>query len=317
MKLFWRGRDGTSPPSNATFHLRSFSSDKQLSFSPTYVPLPAPASVRVLKKTYLPDYPTWKKNVETTLSLIRQKELQKVVLARACILELETAPDPFALTAALNAQGAYLFCIQSETESFFGASPERLFSREKNRLFTEAVAGTRPRGKTAEEDASLKNELLSSAKDLSEISPVQLYIQNALSPLCLHPPLFTPLSIHQTPTVQHLYSRSSALLREPPSDEALISALHPTPALCGTPKQKAHSLISELEPFARGFYGGVIGWSTPDASEWIVGIRSCLLQGKRAILYSGTGIVEGSNPEKEWEELNEKTKLYNNIFTIT
>ncbi|HLI93964.1 MAG TPA: chorismate-binding protein, partial [Puia sp.] len=64
----------------------------------------------------------------------------------------------------------------------------------------------------------------------------------------------------------------------------------------------------------RGLYGGAIGWSTQDASEWVVGIRSCFIQGKTATLFSGTGIVQGSDPISEWDELDQKLKLYDGIF---
>lgn len=286
------------------------------SFSPEYVELPPPLSFKVLKKTYLPSYDIWKSGVNKTLDLIKRKELEKVVLARLCILELESAPDPFAIAAALlqKAKGAFIFCMQTHSESFLGATPERLFARKDRNLISEAIAGTRPRGKTSVQDEYLREKLLGSEKDLREFSPVQIYLQNALSPLCLTPLTFTPISIHQTQNVQHLYSRCSGTLRTSIADEEILSSLHPTPALCGTPTKKAYSLIQELESFDRGLFGGAIGWTTPDASEWIVGIRSCLIKGNIATLFSGTGIVEGSDPEEEWEELNQKLKLYDRIL---
>lgn len=316
MKVFWRGRDKTTPPLHAQFHLRSFCSQRKETFSPTFTNLADPATARVFKKKYLPDYPTWKKNVEKALTLIRKKELQKIVLGRTCILELDQEPDPFALTASLNDGGAFLFCLQGAEESFFGASPERLFCRNHRQILTESLAGTRRRGNHLEEDLLLKKELLLSQKDHSEMIPVQAYIQKNLSPFCSDPIVFSPLSIHETPTVQHLYSSAQATLNPSVGDEEILSSLHPTPALSGVPKEKAQALIAELEPFPRGLYGGIIGWSTLEHSEWIVAIRSCLLRGKKAILYSGTGIVEESDPEKEWEELEHKVKLFHRTFLM-
>ena len=113
--------------------------------------------------------------------------------------------------------------------------------------------------------------------------------------------------------MQHLHQSCTAQL-ETIDDAALLSSLHPTPALCGTPKEKAFSLIRELEPFERGLYGGVLGWTTDEESEWIVAIRSCFLHGNVATLFSAAGIVEGSHPEEEWDELNQKLKLYDGIF---
>jgi menaquinone-specific isochorismate synthase len=279
--------------------------------------LPPPARlIPVLRRTFSPDQTGWDERVEKALSKIQTKDLQKVVLARTCILELHEAPNPFAIAAALKqkAEGAFIFCIETPRGSFLGASPERLFSRSGKTIFSEAMAGTRKRGKTSEEDAFLESELLNSETDRREIKPVQDYLRAALSPFCETCPSFTPLSIHRTQNVQHLYSRCSAFLKESISDAEIASLLHPTPALAGSPQGKALSLIQELEPFDRGLYGGAIGWSTPAASEWIVGIRSCFLQGKTATLFSGTGIVEGSNAVDEWDELNQKIKLYDGIF---
>lgn len=316
MKIYWCDREGKSPPPDCTFHLRTFDSRSNVAFSPNFVELPEPKSYKVLKKNFTPSFSDWSQGIDKALDLIRQKNLGKVVLGRICTLELDEIPDPFSIASALKqkAQGAFVFCAQTEGLCFLGASPERLFSREGKKLISEAIAGTRPRGKNERIDNQLKRELMHSLKDLREFTPVQEYLQKALSPLCQSALNFTPISIHQTRNVQHLYSRCTGLLKDQMSDEEILKSLHPTPALCGTPTNKALSLIRELEPFEREFFGGVIGWSTPKHSEWIVGIRSCVIKGSTATLFSGTGIVEGSNPKDEWEELNEKIKLYDGIF---
>lgn len=155
---------------------------------------------------------------------------------------------------------------------------------------------------------------MQSLKDLREFTPVQQYLQKSLSPLCQNPLIFSPLSVHQTRNVQHLYSKCSGILKDSTTDEEILKNLHPTPALCGTPTEKAFALIRKLEPFQRGFFGGAIGWSTPESSEWVVGIRSCMIKERTATLFTGTGIVEGSDPEEEWEELNQKLRLYDRIL---
>ncbi len=316
MKFYWSNREGQTPPLNSSVRIYPFSSQNIFKSATEQVLLPSPMSIKVIKKTFLPSREIWIKNVEKALQLIEQKKIQKVVLARSCILELDSAPDPFAITAALkqNAEGAFVFCVQSEKSSFLGASPELLFAREKEHLISEAIAATRRRGNTKEEDALFEKELLSSTKELREFSFVQTHLQEHLLPFCAQPLTFTPLSIHKTKNVQHLYSQCRGLLKKEVTDSAILETLHPTPALCGFPREKAYSLIQELEPFDRGYYGGVIGWSTAEKSEWVVGIRSCLLQGKVATLFSGTGIVEGSDPEAEWDELNQKLKLYDRIL---
>lgn len=317
MKVYWSDRQGRPPPPHATFHLNPFSSGKEKHFTPKFVDLPPPKVVQVLKRTFFPSFPEWETGVEKALKIIEKKELEKVVLGRICILELKETPDPFAITAALKqqAKNAFVFCIQlADNEYFLGASPERLFYREGQTLFSEAIAGTRPRGKTLLEDDVLRKELLESPKDLREFTPVKQYLEKTLSPFCVNPLVFSPLSIHPTNHVQHLYSRCTGTLKDFISDQTILSSLHPTPALCGTPTETARHLIKELEPFDRGFFGGTVGWSTPEASEQAVAIRSCHIKDNIATLFSGTGIVEGSKPKEEWEELNHKLKLYDRIL---
>lgn len=315
LKVYWSDREGKSAPKNALFHTKSFFPNSPSPFSldsEQVSHLPSPASVVVKKRHYLPSREHWLQSVRCALS----KNLEKIVLARCEILELETRPDPFALTASLKkkAQGAYVFCFSENETAFIGASPERLFYKHGQTLHSEAMAGTRPRGPTEIQDTIFSQELLKSAKDLREITPIQIFLQNALAPVCLFSPIFSPISIHKTQNVQHLYSQCSSILCKDISDQDILNRIHPTPALCGTPTNQAFDLIRKLEPFERQLYGGALGWTTPEASEWIVGIRSCLIRNKTAYLYTGTGIVEGSNPEEEWEELNQKAKLYEGIF---
>lgn len=315
MNLYFSDREGKVLPPHCRFHIKPFSKPA-LSFSPHLVNLPNPASYKIIKRTFLPTQSEWKKNVQKALQLIEKNEMSKVVLGRLCILELQETPDPFAIAAALKekAQGSFVFCAQLDAEeSFLGASPERLFKCDQGHLFSEALAGTRPRGVNEMQDRFFCQELLKSAKDVKEFEYVQTYLKNTLSPFCtsLH---FTPMAIHATSHVQHLYSQCSGALKPHIDDMQILSALHPTPALCGTPTDRAHQLIQELEPFDREFFGGCLGWRAPEASEWIVGIRSCHLKGKTATLFSGAGIVEGSEPDKEWEELNHKLRLYDRIL---
>jgi menaquinone-specific isochorismate synthase len=248
--------------------------------------------------------------VNRALAEIKTGALKKVVLARETTLHLDTMPDPFALAATLNKKslGAATFCIQfDENKAFFGATPERLFRSHNQNIVVEAVAGTRKRGKTEAENLALEKELLASAKDHHEFGLVQEYFRQILPPV-----QFSPTTIHRTANVQHLFSQGSAQFTQTPM--SLVEVLHPTPALAGTPKQAALAWIQAQEPFARGLYGGIIGWENGTESEWMVAIRSCLVEGRIAKLYVGTGIVAGSDPNLEWEELEAKISLYDSIF---
>ncbi len=314
MKIFWAGRGGTPPPAGCAFHTSPLFSSSPIERIDT-LPPPSPP-FKPLSKTFSPNKEAWIRGVEKALIAIQQKKLDKVVLARCVTLELDQSPDPFAVAAALQkkAQNAYLFCLQTPEKAFLGASPERLFARNDREIESEALAGTRKRGLTPGEDEQLKKQLLSSPKELLEFFFVQNYLKETLDPLAANPVVFSPLRIHSTQNVHHLYSACRGALRPGVSDSLLLDRIHPTPALCGAPKAEALRLLREIEPFNRGLYGGVIGWSTPSASEYAVAIRSCLIEGKTVRLYSGTGIVEGSDPEQEWEELDQKLKLYEGIF---
>jgi len=315
MKIYWSDRQGKAPPPNAEFFCRCFLPDAPAPFQGKAAwidSLPRPSSVKVLRRSYLPDREEWVKSVQRILA----RKIEKTVLARCQILDLAERPDPFSLAASLQslAEGAYVFCVSDGEAAFLGATPERLFFREGNRLLSEAMAGTRLRGRNPQEDETLGRELLGSAKDLRELTPVQTFLKTALAPLCEEEVHFDPISLHKTQNVQHLYAPCTAKLQRGVSDQEILDRIHPTPALCGSPVQEAFDLIQELEPFERGLYGGALGWDAQDSSEWIVGIRSCFIRGKQAYLYTGTGIVEGSNPEEEWEELNHKGRLYDRIF---
>ncbi|MBM3183994.1 MAG: isochorismate synthase [Chlamydiae bacterium] len=313
MRVYWTDRGGKGAPIEARFSTVPFdATHPKVVHAKFETTLPPPKTIRVKKRTFLPDKDAWISIVKSAL----KTALPKVVLARSQILELEETPDPFALAASLKAQieNSYLICIQEGNRAFLSATPERLFRRYGNQIESEAMAGTRKRGNTMKEDEKLGSELLKSKKDLSEIEPVQDFLKTQLFPFCEKPPHFSPISLHRTKNVQHLYATCEGELQSGVDDRELLKALHPTPALCGTPKEKALDLIRTLEPFDRGLYGGAIGWQTADTSEWIVGIRSCLIEGNIAYLYAGCGIVQGSDPEEEWEELNHKTKLYERIF---
>lgn len=307
--MFWQNREGEFAPAESSFHLIDFFSKEQI-LHPTYIhTLPPFQKPKLIKKSYFPTFSNWEQIVEKALHKIEEKALQKVVLARKCILEFDQPLDPFAITSALApyAQGAYLFCIEMKKGAFLGISPERLYLKKGDQLFTEAMAGTRP-------IQTPEKELLESPKDLREFFFVQEWLEKKLSLKSKAPPSFGAVRLYKTPYVQHLYSQAKLELLPHVLDQDLLSELHPTPALCGVPQEAAYAFLKEEEPFSRGFYCSALGWRHQEESEWAVGIRSCLIEGSRAILYSGVGIVEGSDPKQEWQELDDKLRIYRGIL---
>lgn len=274
--------------------------------------IPAPLSRR--------DYPSreaWMAGVEAALEAIRSETLEKVVLARRSELRFATPVNATILLMRLlqHTHRAYGFLFQPQTDmAFIGASPERLFSRRGGRVFSEALAGTRPAGDSTAESNLLARELLADPKERWEHALVVNSVCEVLAALCVDPPRPEETRVLKAPGAQHLHSRITGRLREGISDFEIVRALHPTPAVGGCPLPGALALIERLEPFHRGWYAGPVGWVGRDASEFAVGIRSALVQGQRVSLYAGAGIVEGSQPASEWDEV--ETKMGNLLAVV-
>lgn len=189
---------------------------------------------------------------------------------------------------------------------FFGSSPEKLFERNGSHLFTEAVAGTRRRAQTACEDEQIEAELLGNVKDQREFTVVKQFLEERLSHFIECFSWEGEDRILQNMHVQHIYNRLSAKLLPSVTDADLLHCLHPTPALGGVPSCIAMEMIQQLEPFDRGWYGAPVGMVSAERSSFAVAIRSALMREKSLHLFAGTGIVKGSLPASEWDELEQK-----------
>ena len=266
-----------------------------------------------------PDLTGWRENIEQALSAFSEGRLGKVVLARRAEFGFEGDLDPTLLIESLKAATPDCFHFYAEPEdgvAFLGASPERLFRREGRSMESEAVAGTRPRGMSSEDDDGLRDDLLHSEKDLSEHSYVRLGIAEALAPLCEELEMEEDISEMKLARGRHLRSKVRGTLKEGVTDAVLLDALHPTPAVGGHPRGEAMEEIRALEPFDRGWYAGAIGWIGADASEFAVGIRSGLVRGRKLALFSGAGIVAGSVPDEEWAEIEQKIGDFTGMFGL-
>lgn len=266
---------------------------------------------------YFPDFHGWNHLMRSAISHMNKNIFEKIVLARRLSFTGKNVLNPyFFLSKMKNINPlATLFAIQfHKNATFLGATPERLYKRHNHELHTEALAATQKRGKNPEEDLRLEKILLEDPKLLQEFSFVETSIIDALTPFSLHVHSSAQKKIRKTPNVQHLCTEISALLKSETSDEALIKALHPTAALGGFPKQPSLKLLQEKEPFERGWYGAPLGYISQTAAEFIVAIRSALMEEKSVHLFAGAGIIKESDPTKEWEELNAKTALWEGII---
>lgn len=255
-------------------------------------------------------YHSWVRSVENATDLIKAEEFKKIVLARELKVKLQTPVSDTRILNHLRTQypDCYSFLIsQDGRSSFIGSTPERLASFHDREVLTEGLAGSISRGKTASEDAVLEHELLHSQKDLSEHAFVLDAIEENLerfSDVFEHP--VTP-GIKKLSNVQHLYTPVHARIKEGVSRTEVLSKLHPTPAVGGYPREAAMPYISKLEQFDRGWYAAPIGWINAfGQGEFVVAIRSGLIKNNEVRFFAGCGIVEDSNPQKEWDETNLK-----------
>ncbi|MEI7799989.1 MAG: isochorismate synthase [Opitutaceae bacterium] len=250
--------------------------------------------------------------VEHALQEIMRGDYLKIVLARARRL---TANEDFHPLGVLNHlrqrfPSCYAFSIANGCgQSFIGASPERLVRVASGRMHTEALAGSAPRGDSASEDAAFARILLQSEKDRREHQLVLDSIARRLADLHLQLEYAAQPRVLGLANVQHLHSPISAELPTGVHILDLVARLHPTPAVGGTPREPAAAAIARLESFNRGLYAGPQGWvDHRGGGEFLVGLRSALIDGPTAIVYAGAGIVAGSTPEKEFAETELKFK---------
>ncbi|HLT46443.1 MAG TPA: isochorismate synthase [Rubricoccaceae bacterium] len=265
--------------------------------------LPAP-----MGRTDAPDEVGWHEAVTWALRRFEEGPLEKVVLARCSRFTFDAPLDPFALLGHLRAAtpGGYRVLVEAGEAAFSSVTPERLLRVDGREVMTEAVAGTRPRGREDAADRRLRAALLGSEKDLREHAYVRDAVAAALAPLTERLDRDGAPSTLAGAGVRHLYTRLRGTLREGASALDVLRALHPTPAVGGTPAEAARAAIRRMEPFDRGLYAGPVGWVGRDAAEFAVGIRSGLVHGRVLDLFSGAGIVAGSDPAEEWAEIEHK-----------
>ncbi len=247
------------------------------------------------------------RGIERALDAIARGEVEKVVLARACTVALREGAAPAQVLASLRAlhPGCFAFGIGSGDTCFVGATPERLLRREGSRLLASALAGSAPRGRTPEADARLAHELCGSAKEQAEHAAVRRAVREALAPLCLRLTAPDAPELLRLDGIQHLHSPLEGEVASARDAHLLRAAarLHPTPAICGAPREAARAFLAEHEALERGWYAGGVGWLAPGGDgELAVPLRCALLRGRRATLFAGAGIVEGSDPRAELAE---------------
>lgn len=243
--------------------------------------------------------------VDRAVAMIQNEKLEKVVLARDLV---GTVPADFDLRTALGRLAArYPSCWIYSVDGMFGASPELLVRVSHSQVSARVLAGTAARGTDPSVDQAISKALATSHKNLAEHDFAVKSLVSALEPFCDHVDADTePFSL-ALPNLWHLASDVHAVLKENSSVLDLASALHPTAAVAGTPREVAQNLIAELEPFDRGRYAGPVGWIGADGDgEWVIALRGAQLSEGRITAYAGCGIVSESDGESELIETDLK-----------
>ena len=249
--------------------------------------------------------PEWEQAVAAAVRRITRGDLRKVVLARDLYASADGLIDARVLLRRLAAR--YPDCFTFACAGLVGATPELLVRRDGREVSSLVLAGTMPRGATDAEDAELAAALLGSAKDNEEHGYAVTSLTDAIEPLCQALRIAPRPELLRFANVQHLGTWVHGTLATDHSALALSAALHPTAAVGGTPTVAAVELIRELENMDRERYAGPVGWVDADGNgEWGIALRCAEVDGRRARLFAGCGIVAGSDPAAELAEAQVK-----------
>ena len=243
---------------------------------------------------------------------------KKIVVARERTYEIPADFDSVSLfqKMALQSKNSYEYFINDPSQkSFYGISPEMLFKRHSNKLSSEAIAGTRAGVQNSESLVKLKEEFENNPKDHLEHVFVLSMLLQRFEKCCTRFKVDYQPTILELPSMIHLQTKIEGTLFPDFKLSRIIDYLHPTPAVSGYPNIDIKPFIYEYEKIDRGLYSGVLGWIQGGSSEAIVMIRSALTAEQKIHLYSGVGLVPGSEPDKEWNELDLKIKTIETLIT--
>ncbi len=232
--------------------------------------------------------------------------LEKVVLAREVVVEAEAPFDRMAILGRLRA--AYPGCFVTHVDGFVGASPELLVSRSGDVVRAQPMAGTAPRGGDPASDSRLAASLLANPTYRHEHQVTIDEVHDTLLGWCSYVDFEPEPSVVAVANLQHLATLVEGRLSRPaPSVLELVAALHPTPAVAGRPRDAAIEWIVGHEGFDRGRYAGAVGWVDATGNgQWAVSVRCAEVDGRRARVFAGNGIVAGSDPGTELTETQVK-----------
>ncbi|CAN2224200.1 MenF Isochorismate synthase [Candidatus Nanopelagicaceae bacterium] len=246
----------------------------------------------------------WKKRVTEVINRVNSNGVDKVVLARDIVASSDSEIDARPILKKLSSEypSTWVFSV----DGLVGATPELLLRLSRGMVTSRVLAGTIPKTGDDEKDLALAASLARSSKDLEEHEYAVRSVADALDPFC------SSTNVPESPFVLHLANVmhlatdvTGALIESKQHIDAfsLLKNLHPSAAVCGTPRNLAFDVIDEMEGMDRGRYAGPVGWI--DASgdgELGIALRCGQITERKIRIFAGCGIVAASNPEKEVEE---------------
>ncbi len=280
--------------------------DKAQPYLPKKAPALTPAEFSWGDGSLTPN--EWMSRVATAIGEIEIGELEKVVLARDLVAVTDKEIDIRPILNNLSEQypSTWIFAV----DNLIGATPELLLRLSRGMVTSRVLAGTISKTGDDEKDLALGASLARSSKDLEEHEYAVRSVADALEPFCTSTNVpESPFVLHLA-NVMHLATDVTGALIESKIDVdafSLLSRLHPSAAVCGTPTHLAAQLISSIEGMSRGRYAGPVGWIDAHGDgELGIALRCGKVDGTSIRIFAGCGIVSGSNPEKELNESNAK-----------
>jgi menaquinone-specific isochorismate synthase len=273
---------------------------------PQIAPTYASNSYEFSEGTLSPD--EWQLRVARAIARIDRGDVDKVVLARDLVATAPHAIDarPVLIKLAENYPSTWIFSV----DGLIGATPELLLRLTRGMVTSRVLAGTIPRTGDDARDLALAGSLARSSKDLEEHEYAVRSVAEALEPFC------SSTNVPEAPFVLHLANVmhlatdvTGALLESAQHVDAfsLLKSLHPSAAVCGTPRAIAFDIIDEIEGMNRGRYAGPVGWiDARGDGELGIALRSGQIKGDQIRIFAGCGIVGGSDPEVELAESSAK-----------
>ncbi len=255
--------------------------------------------------------PCFEKAVRKAKQSIGRGDIFQVVLSQRLRTQIQARPfDIYRNLRSIN-PSPYLFYLDAGDFQLVGSSPEIHVRCESGRVMVRPIAGTRPRGKTAQEDARLEKSLLADPKERAEHLMLVDLGRNDLGRVCEYKTVKVPefMAVERYSHVMHIVSHVEGRLQKGKTVYDVLRATFPAGTVSGAPKVRAMEIIDELEPERRSFYSGVVGYFSYSGNlDTGITIRTILTQRGQAYVQAGAGIVADSVPAHEYEETLNKSK---------